>query len=147
MNYNLAKYCLVLLLLGVLTGCDDNPEEISGTRLVIKIEESPLIPPYMAKVGDELNFIVEGNAEFYSIWPGSTFQAYEDYGKVNEKGKPAAGISLSKNDRGNFSGSFVYNTPGNYALTIIGRTYNYKAAKMNEVILKEQIVINDTIPE
>ncbi len=139
------KYILLLLFLTMIIACEEEADKISKLEFSIQKNDKELSKPYTADVGEELTFIVDGDADYYSVWPGSPLHDYKNYGAVDSLGQVSAGVALSKNiDL--YTGTFTYNEAGTFDIVIIGRNFTHKATDMQEKILNESIIVNDTIP-
>ena len=133
-------YLIILLFLSLLTSCESEPDVIRNVDVTFIVSGEEFHSPFKANAGDEIEIVVNGDAQFYSFWPGTPNASYSDYGNEGAEN----GISLKRNEMDEYTTTYTYTEAGTFSFDIVCRNYNYGASKYDEKVISGEITITDS---
>ena len=131
-------YVIILLFSAFFVSCETKLDAIKNVDVTFKIGGEEFQTPFTANVGDEIEIVIDGDAQFYSFWPGTPNASYSDYGEED-----AEGVSLTRNELDMYTTTYTYTETGTFSFDIVCRNYNYGASKYDEKIISGEITITD----
>ena len=134
------KYLIIALFLSLFISCESGPDEIKNVDVTFKIGEEQFHAPFSANVGEEIEIVVDGDAQFYSFWPGTPNASYSDYGDEDAEN----GVSLKRNEMDKYTTTYTYTEAGTFSFDIVCRNYNYGASRYEEKVISGEITITDS---
>ena len=132
-------FIIIPLFFALFVSCETKPDAINDVDIKFITVRGTFNAPFTASVGEEIEIVVEGDAQFYSFWPGTPNASYSDYGKDGAEN----GLSLKRNELDKYTISYTYTETGTFNFNIVCRNYNYGASAYEEKVVSGDITITE----